>query len=189
MKLLDKLEALFVNQPKKKADEHPTLFDRLRNVFYGAEFLKADLKRIPSQCRCEDAVAHLEGRCSCTKAQTHTPAEAGRKGCLEHVETLRLDIRSLRESLRRHRGDLRPDEQTNELMRELSLIEQFAERLGATVEKITSHAAEFEANCSNDALQRLKESSSEIEKYSTDFFWSLMQQDRDLEGSSQPTSA
>ena len=190
MKLLDKLETLFVNQPKRKTGEHPGLFDRLRNVFYGAEFLKADLQRIPPKCRCEDAIAHLEGRCRCTKAQVHTPAEAGgRKGCLGHLDTLRLDITSLRESLRRHRSDLRPDEQTNELMRELSLIEGFAEQLGATVEKITNHAAEFEATCSNDALQRLKQSSSEIEKYSTEFFWSLMHQDRDLEAASQTTSA
>jgi hypothetical protein len=56
MKLLDKLETLFVNQPKRKTGEHPGLFDRLRNVFYGAEFLKADLQRIPPQCRCEDAI-------------------------------------------------------------------------------------------------------------------------------------
>ena len=179
MKLLEKLESLFVNHPKLKTDKHPSLFDRLRNVFYGAEFLKADLQRIPPQCRCEDAFAHLEGRCSCTSAPVNSPAEAeGRKGCLAHLETLRLDIKSLRESLRRHRSDLRPDEQTNELMRELSLIEDFAERLGATVEKVKSHAAEFEANCSNDALQRLKESGAEIGKYSTEFFWSLMHHDR-----------
>ena len=180
MKLLDKLEALFVNQPKRKRDEHPSLFDRLRNVFYDAEFLKADLQRIPPLCRCEDAPAHLEGRCSCTKPPANPQAEAvRRKGCLAHVETLHLDIKSLRESLQRHRSDLRPEEQTEELKRELSLIEDFTERLGATVEKIMSHAAEFEANCSNDALQRLKESSSEIDKYSTEFFWSLLKQDRD----------
>lgn len=187
MKLLEKLESLFVNQPTRKTDKHPTLFDRLRNVFYGAEFLKADLQRIPPQCRCQDAFAHLEGRCSCTKAPASPPVEAEvRKGCLAHLETLRLDIKSLRESLRRHRSDLRPDEQTDELMRELSLIEDFAERLGATVEKIKSHASEFEANCSNDALQRLKESSAEIGKHSTEFFWALMHQDRDQEA--QPSS-
>ena len=175
MKLLDKLEALFVNQPRRKADEHPSLFDRLRNVFYGAEFLKADLQRIPRQCRCEDALAHLEGRCSCTKAPVNPPAEvADGKGCLARLETLHLDIKSLRESLQRHRSDLLPEEQTEELKRELSLIEYFAERLDGTVEKLRSHAAEFEANCSNDALQRLKESSSEIDKYSTEFFWSLL---------------
>ena len=180
MKLLDKLEALFVNQPKRKTDEYPSLFDRLRNVFYDAEFLKADLKRIPPLCRCEDSLAHLEARCSCTKAPPNSPAEAvRRKGCLAHLETLHLDIKSLRESLERHRSDLQPDEQTEELKRELSLIEDFAERLGATVEKIMSHAAEFEANCSNDALQRLKESSSEIDKYSSEFFWSLLKQERD----------
>jgi hypothetical protein len=180
MKLLDKLEALFNNQPKRTTDEYPSLFDRLRNVFYDAEFLKADLQRVPSLCRCEDAIAHLGSRCSCTKAPANPPAEAVyRKGCQAHLETLHLDIKSLRESLERHRSDLQPGEQTEELMLELSLIEDFAERLGATVEKITSHAAEFEATCSNDALQRLKESSSEIDKYSTEFFWSLLKQDGD----------
>jgi hypothetical protein len=180
MKLLDKLEVLFVNQPKRKKDEHPSLFDRLRNVFFDAEFLKNDLQRIAPLCRCEDAIAHLEDRCSCTKAPANPPAEAvRRKGCLAHLETLHLDIKSLRESLQRHTNDLKPEEQTEELKRELSLIEDFTERLDGTVEKITSHAAEFEANCSNDALQRLKESGSEIDKYSTEFFWSLLKRDGD----------
>lgn len=179
MKLLDKLEALFVSQPKRTTDEHPSLFDRLRNVFYSAEFLKADLQRIPRFCRCEDAIAHLEGRCSCTKRPASPQAEAVRgKGCLADLETLHLDIRSLRESLERHKGDLRPEEKTEELQSELFLIEDFAERMGAIVEEIRNHASEWELSCSNDALQRLKESSSELEKYSTEFFWSLLNQER-----------
>lgn len=178
MKLLDKLEALFVNQPKRKTNEHPSLFDRLGNVFYDAEFLKADLQRIPSQCRCEDAIAHLGGRCICTKVPPNSPEEAvSRKGCLAHLETLHRDIKSLRESLQHHRSDLRPEEQTEELKRELSLIECFTERLGATLEKVMSHATEFEVNCSNDALQKLKESSAEIDKYSTEFYWDLVKRD------------
>jgi len=180
MKLLDKLEELFVNQPKRKTDEYPSLFDRLRNVFYDAEFLKADLQRVPSLCRCEDAIAHLGSRCSCTNSPANPPAGAVRpKGCQAHLETLHLDIKSLRESLEGHRSDLQPEEQTEALKRELSLIEDFTERLGATVEKTRNHAAEFEANCCNDALQRLKESSSEIDRYSTEFFWSLLKQDGD----------
>ena len=179
MKLLDKLEALFVNQPKRKTNEHPSLFDRLRNVFYSADFLRADLQRIPRFCLCEDAIAHLEGRCSCTKRPAGPQAEAVRgKGCRAHLDALRLDIRSLRESLKRHKGDLRPEEKTEELQRELFLIEDFAERMGDIVEEIRNHASEWELSCSNDALQRLKERSSELEKYSTDFFWSLLNQDR-----------
>jgi hypothetical protein len=178
MKLLDKLEALFINQPKRTTDEYPSLFDRLRNVFYDAEFLKADLQRVPSLCRCEDAIAHLDGRCSCTKAPATAQVEGvPLKGCLAHLETLHLDVKSLRESLQRHRSDLRPEEHTEKLQHELSLIEDFAERLGSTVENVRSHAAEFEANCSNDALQQLKESSFEIDKYSTEFFWDLVKQD------------
>ena len=178
MKLLDKLEVLFVHQPKRKTIEQASLFDRLRNVFYAAEFLKADLQRIPRFCRCEDAIAHLEGRCSCAKTPPKPPAEAvGGKGCLAQLEILDRDVRSLRESLERHKGDLRPEEQTEELQRELSLIEDFAKRLGDIVAEIRNHASEWELNCSNDALQKLKQSSSEIERYSTEFFWSLMKQE------------
>ena len=180
MKLLDRLEALFVNQPKRKEEaEHPSLFDRLRNVFYAAEFLKNDLRSVPPFCRCEDAISHLEGRCSCTKRPAGSQADAvTSKGCLAHLETLRLDVRSLRQSLQRHRNKLRPEEKTEELKRELSLIEDFAENMGSIVEEIRNHASEWELSCSNDALQRLKESSSELDKYSTEFFWSLMKQDR-----------
>ncbi len=157
----------------------PSLFDRLRNVFYAAEFLKADLQRIPAHCTCEDAIAHLEDRCSCAKTPAERPTEAAfHKGCLKHLETLRLDVRSLRESLQREKIDVRPEERTEELERELSLIEDFADRVGGIVDEITNHAVEFGLNCSNDALQKLKASSSEIDKYSTEFFWSLMKLDR-----------
>ena len=177
MKLLDKLETFFRHQPTRKVDEHPRLFDRLRNVFFDAEALKRDLQRISPLCRCEDAVAHLEDRCSCTKPPAN-PAEAiRRKGCLAQLETLRLDLKSLRESLQRHRGDLRPEEQTAELERELSLIQDFADRMGGIVEELRDHAADFGVSCSNDALQKLKERGAEIEKYSTEFFWTLMKQD------------
>lgn len=179
MKLLDRLEALFVNQPKRNEKQHPSVFDRLRNVFFAAEFLNQDLQRIPPLCRCGDALAHLEGRCSCTKNSATSEEAIRGKGCLTHLEKLHLDLKSLRESLKRHRGDLQPEEQTEELLGELSLIENFEARLSETVESIRNHAAEFQASCSNDALQRLKASSSEIDRYSTEFFWSLLKQDRE----------
>lgn len=80
--------------------------------------------------------------------------------------------------MERHKGDLRPEERTGELERELSLIEEFAGRVGGIVDEITNHAVDFGLNCSNDALQKLKASSSEIDKYSTEFFWTLMKLDR-----------
>ena len=188
MKLLDKLEALFVILPQSKKEEHPSLFDRLRNVFYAAEFLKRDLQRIPPLCRCGDAPAHLEDRCSCVKTPM-TPDDAIRsKGCLPHLEMLHLDLKSLRESLERHKANPQPDE-TEDLHRELALIEDFEARLSATVESIRSHAAEFQTHCSNDALQRLKGSSSEIDKYSTEFFWSLLKHDRERNEQSSSQTA
>lgn len=184
MKLLDKLETLFVHQPKRIITEHPSLFDRLRNVFFAAEFLKADLQRIPPRCRCEDAIAHLEGRCSCTKVPANPATDAVRgKGCLAQLEILDHDVRLLRESLQRHRSDLRPEEQTEDLQRELSLIDQFAERFGRIVKELRSNASIWEMTCSNDALQRIKESSSEISRYSTEFFWSLLKQGRQQKAS------
>ena len=180
MKLLDKLGTLFTSKPKRKTNEGPSLFDRLRNVFYAAEFLKTDLQRIPPFCHCEDAIAHLEGRCSCTKRPAGPQAEAvPTKGCLAHLEELRSDVRLLRESLELHKKDLQPEEQTEELQQELSLIGDFAERMGAIVEEIRNHASEWELSCSTDALQKLKQSSSEINKYSTEFFWSLMKHGRE----------
>lgn len=179
MRLLDKLEKLFTSRIKIKTNGQPSLLDRLGNVFYAAEFLKADLQRLPPFCNCEDAIAHLEGRCRCTKPAAERPSEAAfRKGCLAHLETLRLDVRSLRESLDRHRGDLRPEERTEELQRELALIEQFADRVGSIVDEIANHAVDFGLRCSNDALQKLRQSGPELEKYSTELFWSLMREER-----------
>ena len=180
MKLLDKLESLFDKQPERKTNESAKLFDHLRDVFFTAEFLKADLKRIPPFCRCKDAISHLEGRCSCIKPPASPEADSvSGEGCVAHLEMLRLDVRALRQSLQRHKNELRPDEKTEELQRELSLIEHFAERMGDIVEEIRNHASEWELSCSHDALQRLKESNSELDKYSTEFFWSLLKHDSD----------
>ena len=179
MKILDNIEALFIHQSKTQTNKQSSLFDRLRNVFYAAEYLKSDLISIPAFCRCHDAIAHLEGRCSCTKRPASSEMGADRdKGCLFHLENLGSDVRSLRQSLERHKADLRPEEKTEELQRELSLIEGFAERMGDIVEEIRNHASEWEISCSHDALKRLKESASELDRYSTEFFWTLLNEDR-----------
>src|SRR6266498_3453608 len=101
MKLIDKLKEVFFERELDVSDKAPSLFDRLRNVFFSAAFLAADLDRVPPDCKCEDAIAHLDGRCCCTIS----PAESGKtesiKGCAAQLGRLQVDIRWVHEALKR----------------------------------------------------------------------------------------
>ena len=72
MKLIEKLKEMFFERDVDVSEKPPSLFDRLRNVFFSAEFVAADLDRVPSDCKCEDAIAHLDGRCCCTITSSMT---------------------------------------------------------------------------------------------------------------------
>src|SRR6266536_2372242 len=112
MKLIEKLKEMFFEHELDVTERPPSLFDRLRNVFFSAEFIAADLDRVPPDCKCEDAIAHLDGSCCCT----NSPKESGKaeptKGCAEQLERLQVDIKWVHEALTRGKANLDPGEET-----------------------------------------------------------------------------
>lgn len=178
MKLLDKLAAVFAKVPPGITNDGVFL-EHLRNVFYAAEVLKTDLQHIPACCGCEDAIAHFEGRCTCTEQPGGERLELGAgRGCLAHLETLESDASCLWECVRRGKNEVRIRATTDELQHELRRLEAFAERVRDIAEEVRNHAADWELSCANDALQRLKETGSEIDSYASEFFWSLLKYER-----------
>ncbi len=176
MTLIEKLRKRFFERAVEVRQRSPGLFDRLRNVFFSAEFLANDLDRISPECRCEDAIAHLDGRCTSCGTASAEPNEAAaspRKSCLAQIDRLQVDIRDVREALKQGRAALQPAEGTVELKDELALIENLTGCLGSALARLKQDATEFQATCSNDALRRLKQRTGELRVYSGDFFRTL----------------
>lgn len=176
MSLLQQLQGLFFREhTASNGMEKVSLFDKLRNVFFDAMYLSEDLDKLKPQCDCQDAVAHLEGRCPCADTVSGA-AKSGtvtHTGCFARLERLDADIRWVKEALRRGKEQLQPEEETDELKQRLSLIEKLTARLGAEVGKMKTHMAEFQAACSNETLQRIKGSGADLRRYASDLFRTL----------------
>lgn len=179
MKLLEKLKETFFKQTEEMPESPPSLFDRLRNIFFSAEFLANDLDRVPPECKCEDALAHLDGRCtSCATASAETDREPAhsRKGCSAQIDELWVDVRNVRQALQGR--TLQPEEETVELKEELVEIESLVGGLASVLESLKSDATDFQATCSSEVLGRLKQRSKELRAYSSEFFWTITSKDR-----------
>ena len=177
MKLIEKLREMFFERELDVSEKPPSLFDRLRNVFFSAQFLVADLDRVPPDCRCEDAIAHLDGRCGCTITPADSAKTGSTKGCTEQLERLQVDVRWAREALKRGKASLGPAEESEELSREFTQIATSVEGLGLILERLKSHVGEFQDTCTNKALQRVKQTSTELRQYTREFLHTLNKSD------------
>lgn len=183
MKLIEKLKEMFFERELHVSEQPPNLFDRLRNVFFSAEFLAADLDRVPPDCKCEDAIAHLDGRCCCTISPKESDKALPTKGCAEQLERLQVDIKWVHEALKRGNASLDPGEETEELRREFTQIANSVGGLGLILERLRAHVGEFQETCTNTALQRVKQTSTELRGYTREFLRTLSESDRTQTGS------
>ena len=177
MKLIEKLRGMSFERQLDVSEQPPSLFDRLRNVFFSAQVLAADLGRVPPDCRCEDAVAHLDGRCCCTISPADSAKTGSTKGCAEQLERLRVDIWWVHEALKRENARLGPGEESEELSREFTQIANSVDGLGLILERLKSHVGEFQETCANKALQRVKQTSTELRGYTREFLHTLNKSD------------
>ena len=177
MKLIEKLKEMFFERDLDVGEKPPSLFERLRNVFFSAEFVAADLDRVPLDCKCEDAIAHLDGRCCCTSSPSDSAKTGSRKGCAEQLERLQVDVKWAHEALKRGKTNLGPGEESEELSREFTQIANSVEGLGLILERLKSHVGEFQETCSNKALQRVKQTSTDLRAYTREFLHTLDKSD------------
>jgi len=183
MKFIEKLKEMFFERELDVSEKPPSLFDTLRNVFFSAEFLAADLDRVPADCKCEDAIAHLDGSCCCTistkeSSKTGSTKTGSTKGCAEQLERLQVDIKWVHEALKRGDASLDPGEETEELRREFTQIANSVEGLRLILERLKLHVGDFQETCANKALQRVKQTSTELRGYTREFLHTLNESDR-----------
>ncbi len=185
MKLIEKLKKMFFERQLDVSEPPPSLFDRLRNVFFSAEFVAADLDRVPPDCGCEDAIAHLDGSCWCTISPADSAKTGPTKGCSEQLERLQVDVRWAQEALKDGGTSLDPGEESEELSREFTQIANSIEGLDLILERLKSHVGEFRETCSNKALQQVKETGTELRGYTREFLYTLNKSDLTLPGSEE----
>ena len=183
MKLIEKLKEMFFERELDVSEKPATLFDKLRNVFFSAEFLARDLERVPPECKCEDAIAHLVGSCCCTIGPAESRKTESTKGCAAELERLQVDIRWVHEALKRGKASLDPGEETEELRREFTQIANAVESLALILERLKAHVGEFQETCTNTALGRLKQTSTELRGYTAEFLHTLNRNDVSQTGS------
>lgn len=140
------------------------LFHKLQDVYFDAMQLWETLEAIPPECDCWDAEAHLAGQCCCVSAASGATGSEGalQQGCFARLESLNKNIEVLREDLHRERQQLRPEE-TAEVQRPVLLIENLVRNLDSTVELIEDRLKQFQATCAHADLQRVKESSGDLQ--------------------------
>lgn len=177
MKLIEKLKEMFFEREPDVSEKPPSLFDRLRNVFFSAQFLADDLDRVPPDCRCEDAIAHLDGRCGCTITRADSAKTGSTKACTEQLERLQVDVRWAREALKRGKASLSPGEESEDLGREFTQIANSVEGLGLILERLRSHVGEFQETCANKALHQVKQTTTELRGYTREFLHTLNKSD------------
>jgi hypothetical protein len=146
-----------------------TLFQKLQDAYFDAIRLREALERIPPQCECMDADAHLEGKCCCATVHQggHLSSEseqAPSMGCTASISKLRDGIQLFQDDLRKEQGQLLADEAA-ETGRPVILIESMVNSLTFALDRIEMALTQFRETCAHDALIRLKESSKELERY------------------------
>ncbi len=70
-----------------------------QNIGLEARDLATAVERLPDECECGDADAHLGGRCACCGGHTHGGYAAESQDCVVIISRLRADLAALGQDL------------------------------------------------------------------------------------------
>jgi hypothetical protein len=123
------------------------------------------LARLPDECRCGDAEAHLEERCPCCES-SHARGPLGAGGsCAETVSRLQADFSMLWEDVKRVSAPIEeaaPREDLLEIRRGVFLAAKDLEQIGRELERVTEAVLGFRRSCAVSELRRAKRHAAEL---------------------------
>ena len=145
------------------------LLELWRDIHAQAVQLSDAMARIPNECECGDADAHLEERCACCASHTsaHKPSATG-ESCLVIIERLQADLSMLMKDFTVVGGTLDAStlgSQRLELRRGLYLTGADLQHLAETFQKVTQSVAGFRRNCTLAELRRVKRYSAALREH------------------------
>jgi hypothetical protein len=125
--------------------------------------------RLPEECECGDADAHLEGRCRC--CSTHLQAGEGRVGvvnCNVALARLQADLSMLSEDLALAGPPTEAaalEEHRFELRRGVFLAASDLQRIVEAVKQVSQSVAGFRIDCTVSRLRAIKRHCAELREH------------------------
>lgn len=142
-------------------------WNQLTDVYFDTMTLRNELERIPQECNCADADAHLSGICCCSSAkeQESAPVKQSCMGCHATMQQLRHSISRFKSDLTHERMNQGWNSLYDYERRWQFLIENAVSSIDNSLNLIERDLNEFRATCAHKALQRLKKRGEDLDKY------------------------
>lgn len=130
-----------------------------QNIHQEASNLATAIERLPDECECGDADAHLGGRCPCCRGHTPggNPPEA--QDCLSIISRLRADVTALGQDLSiagPALGASALERQQQELRRGLFLAAGELDAVREAFQRVTESVVGFRQECTISRMRAVK---------------------------------
>lgn len=130
-----------------------------QNIHQEASNLATAIERLPDECECGDADAHLGGRCPCCRGHMTGGNPADGQNCLSIITTLRADVSALGQDLSiagPALGASALQRQQQELRRGLFLAAGELEAILEAFKRVTESVVGFRQECTISRMRAVK---------------------------------
>ena len=130
-----------------------------QNIGQEASDLATAVERLPDECECGDADAHLGGRCACCGGHTRGGRSIDGPNCLEIISRLRTDLTVLGQDLSvagPALGASALETQRLELRRGIFLAAADLEAILESFKRLTESVAGFRRDCTITRMRAVK---------------------------------
>ncbi|HEX5883407.1 MAG TPA: hypothetical protein VFY67_02570 [Pyrinomonadaceae bacterium] len=130
-----------------------------QNIGQEARDLATAVERLPDECECGDADAHLSGRCACCGGHTHGHHPTDSQDCVEIIRRLRTDLTVLGQDLSvagPALGASALETQRLELRRGIFLAAADLEAILESFKRLTESVAGFRRECTITRMRTVK---------------------------------
>ena len=130
-----------------------------QNIGQEASDLATAVERLPDECECGDADAHLGGRCACCGGHTRGGQSIDGPNCLEIISRLRTDLTVLGQDLSvagPALGASALETQRLELRRGIFLAAADLEAILESFKRLTESVAGFRRDCTITRMRAVK---------------------------------
>lgn len=142
------------------------LMQQWRNVHQEATSLAQEIERLPDECPCGDADAHLNGHCRCCGAHPQSiQPEVHSQSCTDLLACLRADLSLFCEDFVRVAGPMKTvafQTRWAALRREVFLAAEDLQKIAAALERVDQAVVGFRRSCAVSEMRSLKRASAEL---------------------------
>lgn len=142
------------------------LMQQWRNVYQEAIALVEEVERLPDECPCGDADAHLNRRCRCCGSRGHaSQPQAHSQSCTELLACLRADFALLCEDFTRMAGPMRTvafETRWTSLRRDVVFTADDLQKIADSLDQVDQAVVGFRSTCAVSEMRSLKRACGEL---------------------------